>query len=107
VNYQPDFVEDSNSDNCTENLKDGKRTFTGANFAALREDAKKFVPFTRGNPTTTDPSALIADSSEDDENPAHNESIDVDYARLKSTRQQVTFKAKNLKRKFSPPIKMT
>lgn len=103
MNYQPEFVEDSNSE---ENLKDGKRTFTGKNFAALREDTRKFVPFTRGNPTTTDPSALIA-SDDDEEKPGPDESIDVEYSRLKSTRQQVTFKAKNLKRKFSPPIKMT
>lgn len=106
VNYQPDFVEDSSSEEDL-TIKDGKRTFTGKNFAALREDTRKFVPFTRGNPTTTDPSALLADSSDDEDNPGHNESIDVDYSRLKSTRQQVTFKAKNLKRRFSPPIKMT
>ena len=66
-------------------MKDGKRTFTGKNFAALREDKKKFVPFTRGNPTTTDPSALIA-SDDDEDNRGPDESIDVDYVRLKSKR---------------------
>ena len=42
-----------------------------------------------------------------EEEQGHDESIDVDYARLKSNRPKETFKAKNLKRKFSPPIKMT
>ena len=49
----------------------------------------------------TDPNIIL--DSESDPSISHESH---DYARLKSTRQQTTFKAKNVNRGFSPPVKL-
>ena len=56
--------------------------------------------FNRGKCDITDPNIILDDSNPSISVESHN------YERLKSTRQQTTFKAANANRGFSPPVKL-